>query len=174
MGEYFPIPILSLLLELNSCWSSWNMYICHIFFDLLVSVDKTYCYHYWIFRNSILRPRRENFFAPHSVSVDMRGYTERAFENLWRFLLFLSLIWLYYQCDSYFFFFFANNLLSYFCNSTAFSFSVVFTWYCESGILVCEFIIHSKTFSLLRCIMELLLYPKSNTICSAYKSNLFT
>ena len=40
--------------------------------------------------------------------------------------------------------FFANYLLSCFCNSTAFSFSVVFTWYCESGILVCEFIIHPR------------------------------
>ena len=66
--------------------------------------------------------------------------------------------------------FFANYLLSCFCNSTAFSFSVVFTWYCESGILVCEFIIHSKTFNLLRYIMALLLYRKSNNICSAYKS----
>ena len=55
--------------------------------------------------------------------------------------------------------FFPNNSLSCFCKRAAFSFSIVFTWYCE-------FMIHSKTFNLLWYVMALLLCPRSNTICS--------
>ena len=133
------------------------MYIYHIFVDLFVSVYKTCCYHYWISHNAILRLWWEKHFIPHSVSVDMRGSTERAFLNLWRFLFFLYLILLYQAM--WFLNFLPNNSLSCFCRSAAFSFSIVFTCYCK-------FMIHPKTFNLLWYVMALLLCPRKSTICS--------
>ena len=47
------------------------------------------------------------------------------------------------------------------CNSAAFSFSMVFFWYCE-------FMIHPKTFNLTWYFTALLLCPKGNTICSTF------
>ena len=72
------------------------MYIYHIFVDLSVLTKLAAT----IIEFSVIRSSAfgEKNFLP--VSVDMRGSTERAFLNLWKFLLFLSLISLYQQYDS--------------------------------------------------------------------------
>ena len=87
------------------------MYICHIFFDLLVSFDET-CYLYWIFRNSILRLWWEKLFASHSVLVDMMDPTKKEIFRICEDFLYFSF---WFDCIAMWFlnFFFNNsNMIS--------------------------------------------------------------
>ena len=124
------------------------MYIYHIFVDLFVSVDETCCYHYWIFRNSILRLWWEKLFTRLGGYEGLHG--KGFFESVK-----ISLVSLFDFTVSAMWFlnFFPNNSLPCFCKSAVFSFSIVFTWYCK-------FMIHPKTFNLLWYVLALLLCPR--------------
>ena len=127
------------------------MYIYCIFVDLFLSVDETCCYQYWIFRYSILHPCTSPHLGGYEGfhGKDFLESVKISLVSLFNFIV--SAMWFLY--------FFPKNSLSCFCKSAAFSFNMIFTWYCE-------FMIHPKTFNLLWYIMALLVYPRSNTICS--------
>ena len=154
MGEYFLMAISSLFLELKKVEesSARRMYVDHNFVDFLVSVDET-CYHYWIFSNSILRLWWDKLIPSRWI----RGAPRKGLFRMCEDFPYFSL---WFDCVSYAISnFFSKQWLSCYCNNVTFSFSMVFTWYCE-------FMIYATTFNLLGRVMVLLLCLRSNTICS--------
>lgn len=101
------------------------MYICLISIDLLVSIVE-------IFRNFILHLLWE-FFLSLILSWWVKEHPRKGHLKFVA-IFFVSLFGLIVSV-MLFLNFFPNNSLSCFCNSIAFNFNMILTWYCEFMIL---------------------------------------